>query len=508
MASVFKLRMTRYVDATGKRVKRETPGARKVQERSKKWYGEYRDEDNFLRRVPLAVDRTAALTMLADLVRKAERRKSGLSDPIEDQVNRPIAEHIREYTAYLAAKGGTETHVAQTTARIERLVEGCGFRRVNEIEAPKVANWLAEQRRTKTRFSNQTSNFYRDSVVYFCNWLVRHNRLDRNPVSALDRINVDVDRRHDRRALSDDEFRRLVSAALGGRDVEGMTGPDRAMLYVLSAWTGFRRAELAALTRRSLDLDGEIPTLRLEAKRSKRRRVDELPLHPYVVNELRTWLESKSTNPQEPLFSLRTRKGWLRDTAAMMREDLEVARNLWLKEAQSPEEKERREESDFLKYKDGNGLFADFHANRHTFISNLSRSGVALAIAQKLARHSDPRLTANRYTHVELQDKAAAMQTLPTPATRDRATKPSDVGTDGEMVASEVAGETDPDRLATALPVNECTTTPPEGEKQKPLPHKEFGNGCRDSAVIVGVHPAGFEPATFGSVDRCSIQLS
>ena len=47
-----------------------------------------------------------------------------------------------------------------------------------------------------------------------------------------------------------------------------------------------------------------------------------------------------------------------------------------------------------MPYQDEDGLFADFHANRHTFISNLGRAGVPLATAQKLARHSDPKLTA------------------------------------------------------------------------------------------------------------------
>ena len=31
-----------------------------------------------------------------------------------------------------------------------------------------------------------------------------------------------------------------------------------------------------------------------------------------------------------------------------------------------------------IPYRDEDGLFADFHANRHTFISNLSRAGVPL----------------------------------------------------------------------------------------------------------------------------------
>jgi hypothetical protein len=54
----------------------------------------------------------------------------------------------------------------------------------------------------------------------------------------LSRVNTQADRRHDRRALSQDEFARLVEAARNGKRIEGMTGPDRAMLYVLAAWTG------------------------------------------------------------------------------------------------------------------------------------------------------------------------------------------------------------------------------------------------------------------------------
>ena len=97
----------------------------------------------------------------------------------------------------------------------------------------------------------------------------------------------------------------------------------------------------------------------------------------------------------------------------MMRVDLAAARSAWLKEARDEEEKSQRERSDFLTYQDKNGLFADFHANRHTFISNLGRAGVSLTTAQKLARHSDPKLTANTYTHVQVSHRAAAVQSLP-----------------------------------------------------------------------------------------------
>jgi hypothetical protein len=58
MASLFKKMETVKDSKTGETVKRK----------SKKWWGKYRDELRRIRRVPLATDKSAALTMLNDLV--------------------------------------------------------------------------------------------------------------------------------------------------------------------------------------------------------------------------------------------------------------------------------------------------------------------------------------------------------------------------------------------------------------------------------------------------------
>ena len=38
-------------------------------------------------------------------------------------------------------------------------------------------------------------------------------------------------------------------------DVEGLSGPDRAMLCILATWTGLRRHELGSITRESVHLE-------------------------------------------------------------------------------------------------------------------------------------------------------------------------------------------------------------------------------------------------------------
>ena len=281
MASLFKARITRHVDANGKRVRKGTPGARAIQETSRKWYGEYKDERGRTKRVSLATDKASARAMLNDLVRRVERRQAGLFDQFEGFEKVPLSEHIAEYERFLYAKEATEKHIHQTVRRIQRLVDGCKFKRLSHIDAPRVADWLAETRRTDKRFSAQTRNFYRDSLASFCRWLTTHGRLRENPVRSLGRIKVETDRRHDRRALTADEFDRLVRAAESSkRNVEGVRGPDRAMLYVLAAWTGYRRGELASLRLSSFDLDAEIPSVNVAASYSKRREegVDPPPL--------------------------------------------------------------------------------------------------------------------------------------------------------------------------------------------------------------------------------------
>ncbi len=46
------------------------------------------------------------------------------------------------------------------------------------------------------------------------------------------------------------------------------------------------------------------------------------------------------------------------------------------------------------------------------FITSLERAGVRPKMAQTLARHSDVRLTLGTYTHVEIYDQTAAVESL------------------------------------------------------------------------------------------------
>ena len=201
-------------------------------------------------------------------------------------------------------------------------------------------------------------------------------------------LNVSTDRRHDRRPLSEAEFTALLQAARAGRSAFRMAGPDRAMLYTVAAYTGLRASELASLTQHSYRLDDPTPTVTVQAAYSKHRRQDVLPLHSSLVALLRPWLAAK------PTYGRIWPGKWAEYKFAgkMMQVDLKAAG---------------------VEYIDAHGLYADFHALRHTFITNMMKSGVNPKTAQALARHSTIDLTMNVYTSLTVMDQAAALNTLP-----------------------------------------------------------------------------------------------
>lgn len=402
--------------------KRDPKSGKTITVKSKKWWGRFRDEHGVEKRGPLATDKGAAQSMLNTLVIKAERRAAGRIDAFDDHMKRPLSEHTDDFENHQRSKGNSEQHVGEVSKKVRRIVKGCNWTMIRDISASGTQRYLADLR--TGGLSAQTSNHYLRAIKQFSRWLVRDRRMPDDPLAHLAMLNVKTDRRHDRRALTADEFSRLIDAAMVGPEVVGIPGPDRAMMYVLAAWTGYRKTEISSLTKQSLKLDANPPTVTVAAAYSKRKRQDTQVLHLVVAERMQGWLDTKKQlKPDALLFPVSAKIPGCpeRRTSKMMRADLAAARKKWIDEAKDDEElRKEREDSDFLCYQDEDGLFADFHSNRHTFITNLERAGVSPRTAQSLARHSDIRLTMGVYTHIGLCDQTTAIESLPAPPTFER----------------------------------------------------------------------------------------
>jgi integrase len=396
---------------------------------AKKWYGEYRDLLRKKRKLALCPDRRAsqqALAALEDAITKASAgitvspqdlpvlarraffktlRSAGHRNALLESSQKPLDAHLDDWHEWLVAKGNTEKHAELVVKRARRVARECGFAAWADIPASRVQTHLAELRKGKSAISIQTSNFYLQAIRQFARWMVRDRRATENPLDHLQGGNVKLDRRHDRRALTWDEVQVLIKTAEMGPVRFGMTGTDRAMLYRFTVETGLRAGELRSLTPASFQLDADPPTVTVDAAYSKHRREDVQPIRPALIAALKSWLESKRT--QEHAFKMPDKP------ARMLRADLDAARRAWIDAARTDEERQRRDQTRFLAYVDQNGRIADFHALRHTFITNLTKGNVNPRVVQSLARHSTITLTMDRYSHIGLGDAAEALEKLP-----------------------------------------------------------------------------------------------
>jgi integrase len=409
MTSLVRQQKTYYVDRAGKRAPKSTPGAKKVREKSSLWYGQGVPGYPPKKRIPLATDKEAARRMLDDLVRKAERGQVGLPD--RDAGRRSLSDYLVEFESDvalgLASKGGKKKRtpapgqVRLIIQRVRDVLDGCGLAYPADLnsDAPaKVAKYLHARLRKPRNdggFSAQTADFFLAAAQRFARWMAKRAAVPADLFDALPGFDPQQERTHARREVSPDELARVLDAAAANpRAVRTLTGADRYQLYLVAFGTGFRAGELSKLHPDHFHLDADPPAVSLPAKAAKNRKAMRFPLPPGIAFQLRPYLASKPAG--KPVWP----GGWHKHAAKMLRVDLAAAGVPYRVEGPNGPD------------------YADFHALRHTFCSALAAAGTGAKELQTLARHSDPRLTFNLYTHARTEElaKAVGRLTIPTVA--------------------------------------------------------------------------------------------
>ena len=375
-------------------------------------------------------DETAARQILAELERRAELVRSGVITAGEESavVHRttPMEQHREAYLENMRGRALSQTHRKKTDRHLKRLFRECGFRTLRDLNRECFERWLTAL--VDRGASPRTRNCYRDDLVTFCNWCMDTGRLIGNSIAAIGKLNVEMDRRRTRRAMSEADLTRLLDVARRRPLLDAQTirrgnrrgeagailrvgtvqkldrlGRERALLYKVLVLTGLRKNELASLSVGQLELEGPVPFATLNAADEKNRKGSEIVLREDLATEIRAWLAEKLTVLQEqarrdrrpipeslpldtPLFTVPA--GLLR----ILNRDLKAAG---------------------IAKQDERGRTLDVHALRTTFGTLLSKGGVAPRTAQAAMRHSDIRLTMNVYTDPKLLDVAGALDTLP-----------------------------------------------------------------------------------------------
>lgn len=225
-------------------------------------------------------------------------------------------------------------------------------------------------------------------------------------------------------------------------------------------------------------------SITVAAAYSKRRRQDTIPLLPELTDLLTKHVATIAEGT--PVFRVPDKP------AEMLRDDLADARKAWLEQVEDPEERQRWEKSDHLRYRTAAGVI-DFHALRHTFITNLARGGVHPKLAQDLARHSDINLTMSRYSHTELAERAKALASLP--GTKTAGNQPPAVLDEASSLGRRL-------RIKQRIQATSVDSGGPDGEKPD---RAQVLAALEEVLSLMGSTeqpPAGFEPATCGLQNR------
>jgi len=366
--------------AKGKKRTGKLSGTNKVSVQVDTWTAQFTDETGKVRRMSTKTkNRTAAEKILARYEADVDRIKSGVMtrDELAKVPIRHIAvdEALQRFQTKMTASGNTENHIAHTMQQIQSLFQESGIESVAALRRETVERWIAGELQAKTR-SMRTINAYLTSVKSFVQYLVDIELLPGNPLKSIRKLNQELDRRKVRRAMTADEVERLLQAA---------ATKERHLIYRLLLGTGLRSTELSLLTPSQIDF--ERCRLRIEAKKTKNKKADVLPMRADLVQSVKEWIDTHGTQPQERIF--------LHNVNSICRcfyKDLQLAG---------------------IERKDADGRSLDVHSLRKTFGTMLAAAGVPLTTVQRLMRHSTPLLTAKLYIDVEPGDMMQALDKLP-----------------------------------------------------------------------------------------------
>ena len=454
-----------------------------------------------------------------------DRARAGGLVPLMDldTESKVVGGHLADFLADADARGVSAVQRHMLGQRIRDTLRKAGAKWLRDLSAARIQAAIASfTEPTKARpdgLSKQSLQHYVRAIKQFSAWLHREGRTAEHMLIGVKGYNAETDKRHERRGFSAEEMAMLLDFTAKAPTRWGMSGKARSAGYALAVTSGLRRNEIRTLTRASFKLDGDPPTVTVEAGYSKHRRRDVQPLPADVGLLLVGYLAGADA---EHPFSLPDKSG------RMLHEDMADARTAWIAKVglSDKERQARADDRDFLAPRDSGGLVLDFHSLRHGYVSAICRANVSPRVMMELARHSDPRLTMKRYSRVAVSDSAKALDGLPKVAGQpDEWQEARKTGTDDAQAVTDTPGgprtsdrvpdrpmaigqsdtnETDIQRFATSFATSGQFRLPPldsvgpSGEiadSTKPLA------SCEKTAIIGGK----LQSAPVAQLDRASV---
>ncbi len=388
-----------------------TLGPGRLVRQNGRWTLSWTDAQGQRRRKVLAADKRAAELARSEIIRLRDLEAAGVG-ALGGQ-DRTLAEVQADYLADLRARVTTR-HFEGVEGRLGKIVARLGEVRVRDLRAMDVVRLRNEIKAAGA--SNRTADTYTHSLKAMLSWAVAAGVIAANPVASLKRLPSSKDHQvYRRRALTDEEIERLLAASRAeDEELEVLAADTRVPqtpLWLFLLETGSRWGETRLLAWGDVDLSRRVVVLRAENTKSRKQRA--VPLSDGLMAELVRMRALQETvlgrlpNVEDAVFLSPegARWGWpSTNPNRILRRILERARIARI---------------------DAEGRRVDLHGLRTTCASRMARRGVPLAIAQRWLGHSDPKLTAQHYTDLGVEDLRAAVERTPEPqhGAGDRRTK-------------------------------------------------------------------------------------
>ena len=307
----------------------------------------------------------------------------------------------------------TPAHFRNVEVRLTRTLAALGAERVADLQPLSVIRYRNQLR--AEGLASRSANLVVDNLRTMLGWAHDCGLIAANPLGRIRRLPDGAGhQRCVRRAMTDDEIERFLRAAeaddrrtartwetKGGgksnRRRKAMRIPQ-APLWRAFLETGARWSELTRTVWADVDPGRRTLLLRAENTKARRRRIVPLGRQLLsdldVLRELQERVLGRKLGVSAPIFLTPEAARWCRPTNNAMR----IFDRLLLA-AEIPRI-------------DAEGRKLDIHALRHTFGSRMARSGAGLVHVQRLMGHSDPKLTAQVYTHLDVEDLRGAIDSV------------------------------------------------------------------------------------------------
>jgi integrase len=414
-----------------------------------KWYLDFADHNQLRHKIPAFADkrlseglgrniealincRTAGLepdvklnqwieTMPDSLLKKFV--SWGLIEGQRTEITKPLSEHISEYIKILEAKGFSRDYVVRSKNRLKKIVADCRFYYFRDVTKSAVEIYSGKLK--KDGYSKTSRGHYIDALKTFLNWAEQDQRIIKNPIAKMEKPARDSEKKG---ILTPEQFVQLIKTTSQKNILIGKTtGQERAVLYLLAGMTGLRRKELLNLTWDAINLSADNASVKVKASIAKNGKQAEQPVPAILVSVLSSLKAQARPKDNDRVFISFSK--WI-NTAELIREDLAVA-------------------GIELTDRDGNEIC--FHSLRNSYISFLANSQTPAKVVQKLARHSDPRLTFNTYARTFEEAEQKAVTFLPNFGNFVLSTCLDKTGTKQEILIDNQRQQNDQDTLKTAI---------------------------------------------------------